>query len=219
MDLTRLASAVHFSVPPTVFVVLLHAATANRVIGITKFFGRALSPTVLTVFRRVYVVVNAVGVASALFIVVFQCVDVVTTPGRPVVQDHACYPTLTLGAVLLLILLWTDRAILHFLHAPRMTNTIHTRLSHGCTIVGLFMALAAPNDAHVLPLLMLGLANRSSASVRWSSAVQKLSFLTRIIVAGAGSVELWTGGESRRSAVLCVLCALDSGRDHRVAVD
>jgi hypothetical protein len=208
VDLGRLSTALHFAVPPAIFTVLVHAAVANKVMGMNRLLGEIASPRVRTLSRRVYVVCNIVGVGMLLVLASYQCAAVLSDPRTPVVRDEACFPTVSLLAVVLLLLLWVDRITLNFLHAPNASSTFVARLAHGATVAGLFMALAVSDDVLVLPLLLLAIANRSSASLRWAGSLASLSQAVRVSVVVAGVVELCGGGASRRSAALCISCGL-----------
>lgn len=206
-SLPRLRSVVHMAVPPVIVLVLTSVAVSDRVFGLGKLAGGALPPRVRGGLRAAYVASNAALVTVAVAALAVQCRTSLGERSPDVTADASCYPTVTLAAVALLVMLFVDRAWLNVLDAPGASPGAATRAIHGTTVVAVFMALSKPKDAHVFPLLLLAACNRASGMLQPPGVLRVARAALRVACAWTGLEGLYAGGASRQTAALSIVCA------------
>lgn len=204
-DLSRLQHAVHFCTPPVICLVLVNSLLAEKVFKIFKLLGNLVPSRALRCLRQLYVLCNAAAVTTAAAAVLLRC-DL-HDPTTPLVSDLQCFPVVSLVAVALVVALFTDRAVLNFLHAPSAGGSIQKRAARGTVLAAVFMGLSDKNDSLILPLLLLAASNRSSGSIR--VADRGIGLAARVVAASAAVHDAaFVAVGLRRSSVLCLLCAI-----------
>ena len=209
--LAKLARVTHAAVPPVIFLVLTNTTLSDKVVGLVGAMAKLVSPKLQKLARKLYVLCNAVVVACVLLTVGFQCEAVLLDQTLVLTNDRTCYPTCVLAGVWLLFMLFLDRFVLHLLNSRGKVTSFPTRAAHGAAVAGLFMALAAPNDKFVFPLLLVALTSRSSAQRAPSRTLVSVVAATRLALMLSGLWALARGTDARRSAALTVLCILVGG--------
>lgn len=203
----RLNTALHLSVPPSIFVVLANALVVSKTFRLFKVIGSALPARLLALLRKLYVLSNMLFVTFVCGFLAYNC------PGAIRFQadlDASCTPACSLLAVLLLVLLWADRMALNVLNAPSASeSTIFKRAARGAAVVGTLMALHE-RSVFALHFAVLSLSNRHSGSVRLAWLFERVDTLIRIFMGYAGLQAMITADQSQRLSVFLVLCVVHS---------
>jgi hypothetical protein len=209
--LAKLASVTHFAVSPTIVLVLTNASLTDKVMGFVGVITKLVSPKLQKFASKLYVLCNAVVVACVLLTIGVQCETVLLNQTLVLTNHRTCYPTCVLTGVWLLFMLFVDRVVLHVLNARGKSTSFPQRAAHGAAVAGLFMALAAPDDKFVFPLLLVALTSRSSAQRAPSRMLVSVVAATRWALVCSSLWALARGTDARRSAALTVLCILVGG--------
>jgi len=176
----------------------------EKVFKVFKLLGNLMPSRALTRLRQLYVLCNATAVTTAAVAVLMRC-DLQSRDR--IVSDPQCFPVVSMVAVALVVALFSDRIVLNLLHSPMKTVSMQTRAARGTVLAAVFMALSDKNDSLILPLLLLGAANRPSASIRLSN--RGVGLAARGVAAAAAVQDAaFVALGLRRSSVLCLLCAI-----------
>lgn len=203
----RLALALHAAIPPALLAVMMNAIVTNKTFGPCKLLGELVSPTLRNLLRRVYVVANALMLCAVFAFVWWNC-----PPSKPgSIEDakaqESCLPAHSLVAMGLLLLLWLDRGVLAFLHAPGTNTTFFGRIARGASCGGFLMAVSE-HDAMAHWFLLLALANRSSGSISWARRLRLVDRAVRVVIAFYSMQAMFYQTSSRRLAAACLACTI-----------
>ena len=198
----RLGLALHASIPPALFSVLMNAIVSNKTYRPLKLVGRILPTNLKTQLRRVYVFANGVFVVGVLGFLNWNCPSTDFT-------TNECLPALSIVSVVLLLLLWVDRGTLAFLDALGTNPTFVTRVARGACCAGFLMAISEHDSSSML-FLTLALTNRHSGSITLASRLRAIDCVVRIGVSISAMHAIYRRKESRRLAALLLACAIHS---------
>ena len=204
----RLSLALHASIPPALFSVLMNSIVSNKTFGPCKLMGELMSPTLRNLLRRAYVVANGLLLFVVFAFLRWNCPTY--TPGS--IEDakaqESCLPAHSLVAIGMLLLLWLDRGALAFLQAPGATNTtFFGRIAKGASCAGFLMSVSE-QDVMAHCFLLLSLSNRYSGSVSLAPKLRVADTPIRIAVAFYSMKAIYYQTSSRRLAAMCLACTI-----------
>ena len=234
--LTRLALALHYSVPPVLAIVLVNCVVVDKTFSLFQLVARRMPRGLVAACQFLYAWANCAGVATAACFVASRC-DLFpgganfAAPHRLRFESEpTCLPATTFVAIVSLCLLWTDRIVVAFFQPLLFLSSagggvggvggvgggFRGRVLRATAVACAFMALSQ-NDPFALPLLALNGAMRPSAVARPRrvvAAVRGASAIVRASCAALGLLALAYPPErvARRSAAILVFVAASAGR-------
>lgn len=220
--LAKLTTALHYSVPPVLGIVLVYVFVVDKTFGLFKLVGERVPRPIVAGLNAVYVFGNFAMISTAALFVCLRCElferGVVAAPSTlRFEQAETCLPTVTVAMLLCMCTLWVDRAAIAFFSlTPSGNHGFRNRVFKGTTLSCAFMALAK-NDPYAILLLLAYCVSRPSGlttrHVKLKKLVKWTAVAVRMYVIWFGLVVLVVGDNdrvSRRSAGVVVLSALSS---------
>ena len=205
----QLSLALHASIPPALFAVLMNAIVLDKTFAVCKFLGELVPSRIRDALRTLYVASNAGFVAAVGLFLWWNCPTATQGTIEHSASEASCLPAHSLVAIALLVLLWADRAMLAFLHAPGTSTSIASRIAKGATCAA-FLISVSEKDATSHCFLLLSLLNRSSGSTKWAPKLHGIDRALRTAIASYALYMLSHRTASRRLSAVLIACVFHS---------